>query len=105
MTEEKKDKIKEMVEKIWPVTKKELEKVMNNTKGLIDKGEAYLKDVEKKGAENVKKMSLSVKKEGMYYNLGKLIANTPRAKWSKTKKIGELLTKIDNLDKEIKNIK
>lgn len=105
MAEEKKDKIKEMVDKIWPATKQELEKVLDNTKDLIDKGEKYLKEVEKKGVDNVKKMSLSLKKEGIYYNLGKLMANTPRTNWGKTKKIGELLAKISNLDKEIKKIK
>ena len=95
---------KEVYEKIWPNTKKELEKVAENTKQLIIKGEEYLKCVSEKGIQNTKKMALSLRKEKVYYNLGKIAANTPKSQWSKNQKITNFLQEVKKIDKEIKSL-
>jgi molecular chaperone DnaK (HSP70) len=97
----KKEKFKEVVEKLWPKTKKELEKVLENTKKMLEKGEKYIKTVSEKSAENTRKLSISLKREKLYYNLGKLVSRTPKNKWSNNKKIINLLKEIKLLDKEI----
>jgi len=100
-----KEKIKEVVDKIWPKTKKELEKGIENTKKLLNKGERYLKVISDKSIDGTKKLSLSLKREKLYYNLGKLLARLNKSKWSKDNKINDLITEIRGLDKEIRKIK
>ena len=97
--------IKEAVDKIWPKSKKELEKGINEAKRLIDKGEKHLIDATDKGMRNVKAMALQLKREKLYYELGKLVANVSAKKWSGTKKIDQTLKEIKKIDKGIKTIK
>jgi len=99
------DKMKEVVDKLWPKTKKELEKALENTKKMIDKGEAYLKTFSEKSAEQTKKLSLNLKKEKLFYDLGKALSTFPKSKWAAHRKAGELLKEIKNIDREVKKIK
>jgi len=101
----KKDPLKEVVEKVWPKTKKELEKGMKNAKIMLNKGEKYLKDVSDKGIEKTKKISLSLKREKLYYDLGKVTATTAVDKWGSSKKIQAALKAINDLTRQIKKIK
>jgi predicted nucleic acid-binding Zn-ribbon protein len=96
-----KEKFKEVAEKLWPKTKKELEKAIANTKELLEKGERYIKTLSEKGVDNARKLSFSLKKEKLYYNLGKVASSVPKSKWSKNKRITDLLKEIKLLDKEI----
>ena len=96
-----KDKIKETIDKIWPVTKRELEKGVDNTKKMIIRGEDYLKSFSAKSAENIRKMSLNVRREKLYYMLGKHTASLSKNKWAKDKKISSLVKEINSLKKEI----
>ena len=41
----KKDKVKELANKVWPAAKKEMDKVVSTAKKLINKGESFLKAV------------------------------------------------------------
>jgi len=91
--------------KVWPNTKKELERMMKNTKALLDKGEKYFKDVSEKSLNSTKKLSLSLQKEKLYYDLGKAAATVPTAKLSTSKKISSLKSKIVKIEREIKKIK
>mgnify|MGYP000238677254 CR=1 FL=1 len=100
-----KDKLKETIDKVWPGTKKELEKVITNTKKMLNKGEEYLKVVSQKSLNNTRKVSLNFKKEKLYYTLGKNVAKIPKNKWSSDKKINELVKNIKALEKEIKKIR
>ena len=99
------DKFKEVVDRLWPKTKKELERAINTTKKLLNKGEEYLKDVSEKGVDNARKLSLSLKKEKLYYSLGKSLAGLPKSKWSKSNKLSSLLKEIKDLEKDIKKKK
>ncbi len=103
--EKKPDSFQEVVDKIWPKTKKELEKMAENAKKMLAVGEEHLKDWSEKGIEKTKKLSLSLKREQMYYMLGKLSATTPMTKWRTTKKISSVVKEIKELDKQIKKIK
>lgn len=98
------DKFKEIIENAWPKTKKELEKTINNAKGLIEKGEQHLREVSEKSVANAKKLSLGLKREKLYYNLGKLASSTAQAKLATTKKIHDLIGEIKTLTRQIKQI-
>ncbi len=98
-------KLKEVVNKIWPKTKKELEKVRDNAKKLIDKGESYIKSFSEKSADKTKKISLSLKKEQLCYKLGKQLVQLPKSKWSSSKKVNDLVKEIKAIDKITKRIK
>lgn len=103
--EKKPDVFKEVADKIWPKTKKELEKMAENAKKMLAKGEEHLRDWSEKGIEKTKKLSLSLKREQMYYALGKLSATTPMTQWRANKKISAAVKEIKGLDKQIKKIK
>ena len=100
-----KDTIKEIKEKVWPKTRKELENALKSTKSMIDKGEKYLKNVSEKGAQQTKKLSLSLNREKLYYDLGKLVSSTPKTKWKSNLKIKNSIKNIKDLTKDIKKIK
>lgn len=88
------------VRKIWPKTRKELEKVAQSTKTAIDKGEQYIKTLSQEGIRNAKKIAVSFKKEKLYYELGKTIAVTPKSKWHESAAIEAVITEIKNLERE-----
>ena len=100
-----KDKFREAVDKLWPKTKKELEKALKSTKKMIDKGEKYLKAGYEKGLENTKILSLNIKKEKLYYDLGRQVGHIPKTKWGSSSKVNKLIKEIKSLDKEIKKLK
>lgn len=99
-----KETIGEIKTRVWPQTKKELEKAISNARVIIDKGEKYFKEVSEKGIDNTKKLSLTLKKEKFYYDLGKTAAQTPKTQWDKNKKITGLIKAIKKIDKAIKDI-
>ncbi len=98
----KKDPFKEVVDKIWPKAKKELEKDIEAALKLLAKGKGHLKDISDKSIEKTKTLSLGIKKEKLYYKLGKLTANTPKCHWKDTQKINSLVKEIKDIEKSIK---
>ena len=100
-----KDTMKEITENVWPKTRQELEHALKSTKSMIDKGEKYLKDVSEKGAQQTKKLSLSMKREKLFYDLGKLVSRTPKTKWTSNPKIVSSIKSIKDFTKDIKKIK
>ncbi|MCQ9206208.1 MAG: hypothetical protein NG737_07860 [Omnitrophica bacterium] len=105
MAKEKRVSLKKAVDKFWPRTKKELEKASENAKVLLAKGEKYLRGVSEKGVRHTKKISLSLKREKLYYNLGKTIAATASGNWKDNKKISDYLNAVKKLDRQIKSIR
>jgi len=101
----KKDTLKYVKQDLWPKTKKELEKGMKSTKKILDKGEKYLKSVSEKGLVQTKKLSLNLKKEKLYYDLGKVVAKISCEKWSSNNKIENIVKQIKALDRKISQIK
>ena len=100
-----KDTMKEIKENVWPKTRTELENALKNTKSMLDKGEQYLKNVSEKGVQQTEKLSLSLKREKFYYDLGKLVSRTPKTKWQSSPKIASSIKSIKDLTKDIKKIK
>ena len=99
------EKFNEFVNRVWPKTKRELEKGMVQTRKLIDQSEVYIKDLSKKGMVQTQKLSLTLKKEKLCRDLGKLVAGLPKAKWETTRKIGSLIRQIKAVDRTIKKLK
>lgn len=97
--------LKETFDKMWPVTKKELEKAIENAKDLISKGEDSLKVMSDKSMATMKQVALSLKKEQVCFELGKTVAATAPAKWKTSKKIADFLKEIKKIDQEIKKLK
>jgi len=100
----KEQRLQEMIDKVWPRTKKELERGMVQTKKLIVEGEKQFKVISQKSIKNTKKLSLTLQREQLYYALGKSAAGTPRTKWGSAKKINSLIHNIKKLDQQIKQI-
>lgn len=101
----KKETLKDGFDKTWPKRKKQLEKAIKDAKGLLGKGEAYLKNISEKGVQEAKKISLGLKKEKFHYDLGKVVASTATTKWKDDKKINGLLKEIKKIEKQISEIK
>ncbi len=104
MGKDSKESFKKAVDKLWPATKKELEKAINSTKEMLNKGESYIKVMSEKSVDKTRKLSLVVKREKLYYTLGKSTAQIPKSKWPTDKKISKLIKDVKALDKEIKKI-
>lgn len=102
MTQEKKKDVKELINKIWPNMKKELEKRITDSKKILEKGEEYVKEASKGGIEQVKKATLRIKREKLYYELGKLVSGTAKNKWATHKKIQELVREIRAINRKVK---
>lgn len=105
MAKKQKDPFQEFVNQVWPKTKKELEKAADNAKKMLNKGEEYLREVSDKSVAQAKRLSLSIKKEKLFYDLGKTVAATSLDKLKTNKKVGVLLRAIRSLDSDIKKIK
>ncbi len=101
----KKSSFRKNFDKVWPQTKKELEKALTSTKKALIKGERYLKQVSDRSVVQTKKLSLGLQKEKLYYDLGKAVSASSLAKISSNKKVDSLLKKIKGLDQKIKKIK
>ncbi len=101
----KKETVKEVVERLWPKAKKELDKGVKNAKKMLIQSEKYLKVLSEKSAIQTKKISLSLKREKAYYDLGKAIASTATTKWKTNRKVISLIKEIRKLDKSINKAK
>lgn len=99
------EKLKKVVERVWPKTKKELEKAIENAKKYLSKGEEYFAEVSERGVKQTKKLCIGLKKEKLCHDLGKTVAVTAAAKWKTNKKIAALVKDIKKLDSQIKEIK
>lgn len=101
----KKDFFQDVKEKHWPNAKKELEKGIENAKKMVSAGEKHIRQLSEKGAERTRKITLQVKKERLFYELGKAVSSVAKSKWGSDKKIQDLRNEIKALEREIKKIK
>lgn len=102
MRKEKVDVLKERILKLWARTKKDLDKALEETTSLIKKGEQHLKEMSEKSKERLELMSLKLKRENLYYKLGKAVASTSKSKWLENKKIEKLVNEIKKINREIR---
>ena len=96
--------VKEVVNKVWPKTKKELERSIKNAKILIDKGEKHLKSFSDSSARQAKKLSLNLKKEQLYYRLGKTLSKLTKSKWGTDENVAAILKQIKDIDSSIRKL-
>lgn len=101
----KKDAFVELMDKVWPKTKKEMDKAIKSTKEALGKGEDYLRKLSERGVKETQKLSLGLQKERLHYDLGKAVAAISTAKWKNDRKIKALLREIKKIDSQIKKIK
>ena len=101
----KKTALKQKMDRLWMLSKKDLERILKDTSRLAKKGEDYIREMSKKGEKNLEVMLLSLQKERLYYDLGKSLANLSKGKWGSSKKAENLLIKIKNTSRKIKRLK
>ncbi len=101
----KKESLKATFDKLWPQAKKEIDTGVKNAKKMLAKSEKYLKELSEKGAAQTKKLSLSIKREKAYYDLGKAVSAASSTKWRTSRKISSLVKEIKVLDRDIRKIK
>jgi hypothetical protein len=87
--------------KLWPKTRVELEKIVSTTKSAIDTGEKYLKEISEKGIKKTKTIPLRLKREKLYYELGRTVSSLCKSKWENDEQIANLIREIKQLDKNI----
>jgi len=97
--------LKRKIEKLWKPVKKDLDKILKETTSLAKKGESYLKDISEKGKENLELLSLFLKKEKLYYQLGKVISTLPRNRWKEDKRVNEIVSQIKKINHILKKKK
>lgn len=95
------DDIRKKVEKLWKDHKKDVDSIIKNTQKLTKQGERYIKDTSEKGRIQFEIMTLSLQKEKLIYELGKIIARLPKNKWAKSKKPINLASKIRSINLKI----
>jgi len=101
MEKEKKKKI-DIKSEFWPKTKKGIGIAINSTKKVIDSGEQYIKKLSLQGINKTKEISLSLKREKLYYKLGRLIIVTPNHEWLDNEGIARLISQIRKIDQDLK---
>ena len=96
--------LQKKVDVMWKKIRKDLDGVWKDTSVLIDKGEKFLKDTSKKGQQELEVVSLSLQREKLYYDLGKLISTGSKSQVT-TKKKQALVKKIVGIGDTIKKLK
>jgi len=99
------EELRKKMDSLWKSVKKDLEKVLKDTTKLIKKGEDYIKDFSEKGKDKLEKLTLSLQREKLYYELGKSISNLPKKRWTENKRIEEIVSKIRRINRQIKKKK
>ncbi len=94
--------LRKKMDNLWKIAKKDLDKALKDTSTLAKKGEVYLKDVSEKGKDKVEALTLSLKREKMYYELGKALSALPKSKWPKNTKAGNINSEIKKMSRQIK---
>lgn len=98
---EKKGELKDKLSMLWKRTRKDLDTVISEASKLIKKGEKEVKEISEKSRLKLEIMNLKLKREKLYYTLGKSVAGTSPSKWSQSKKIEKVLSDIKKLNREI----
>ena len=98
--------LKQKIDRLWMLSKKDLDKILKDTTRLVKKGEAYIKDKSEEGKKMLETMALALLREKLYYELGKRLAKVPKKrKGTYDKKTLSLLNKIKSVNLRIKKIK
>ena len=97
-------RIEKAIKKAWPRTKIELERMGKTSQKLAREGEVHFKKFSEQSVRELKKLSLNISKERLYFNLGKSVANTERDQWLTNKKITRTLKEIRQVERAIRSV-
>ena len=100
----KKKALKKKIDRLWKLSKKDLDKVLKDTTHLVKKGEDYIREISKKGEKTLEAMTFGLQRERLYYELGKSLASLSRKKWAKSKKVENSLNRIKSISRKIKSL-
>ncbi len=103
MVKKKKKDMKHTMSDIWKATKDDFESAMNETSKLIKKGEEHVKSFSEKSKDKLELISAKLKRENLYYQLGKKVSSVSKSKWKDSKTIDKIRSDIVKLSKEIKS--
>ncbi|MDP8253704.1 MAG: hypothetical protein P9X27_04805 [Candidatus Kaelpia aquatica] len=103
MAKKKKKDLKDTMVDIWKSTRGEFDIVMDETSKLIKKGEKHVKVFSDKSKETLELISAKLRRENLYYQLGKTASSTTKSRWNDSKKMDKLRSEITKLSKEIKS--
>ena len=101
----KKKSLEKKLQGMWKVARKDMEQVSKDTARFVKKGEDYIREISKKGEENLETMVLTLQRERLYYDLGKSLASLAKNKWTRSKKAEGALIKIKNISRKIKRLR
>ncbi|MBU3958645.1 MAG: hypothetical protein KKH29_06250 [Candidatus Omnitrophica bacterium] len=96
-------KIKQRINKLWKTGKKDFSKIMKDTSVLVKKGEAQIKEVSRDAEKNLEVIVLSLRREKLYYELGKTLSNVSQGNWASSKKAIDLFIKVKDINRKIKS--
>ena len=97
-----KDTMKKTLSNLWKASRKEFDKMTQETGKLFKKGEKALTDASQKSKETLEGINAAILREKLYYQLGKVLAGMSKSKWAKSRKVNSLTKNIGRLNKEIK---
>ena len=100
----KKD-MKQKMDIIWKKTRRDIDKLMKEADVMMKKGEKHLKDISGKGKNNLDVLNLTLQREKLYYELGKVVAQISQSKDVDVKKEHSLLNEIKTIDIQIEKLK
>lgn len=96
--------VKKAMDQLWKKVKDDFDGLLKDSSVLIKKGEGFLKDVSQKGQTELEIVSLSLQREKLYYELGKIEGSIPK-KRNAAKKKAAALAKIKKIDERIRKLK
>ncbi|MFC1704178.1 hypothetical protein ACFL1E_05290 [Candidatus Omnitrophota bacterium] len=99
-----KSKFQKDLEKLWPQTKKQLDKMAKEAMVLAKKSEKQLIALSEKGKLQFELTMLQLKKEQLFYNMGKLVSQKSKGK-KKTAKVLKLKKELARLNRKISSLK
>ncbi len=98
------EQLKKTISKLWENSLKEYDKMTKEGSKLLKKGEKNLRTASHTSKQRLEVVNLTVKREKLYYQLGKTTSKQPKSRWQKSTKIESLLKQIKKLDREIKKL-
>ena len=97
--------IEKAIRIMWPKAKKELEKGIKETRSLIEKGEKQVAGMTETGIQNMKAFSMELRREKLFYELGKLAAKVSPDRWKNNAKISKAIAEIKGINRGISSIR
>ena len=90
--------------KLWKASQKEFKHLTKETSKLLKKGEKQLRKVSAESQKKMEFINATLKREKLYYQLGRTLGSSSTANWKRSKKANALSKEIKKLSKEIRTL-